>query len=94
MTYGLYTPDFGAYALKGVSLEVARAAKQGDLVVCSERERAYGFSFEVHWQKQWYLRVRSWCLEIGPLTFIWGVLRAKWADKIVEDAVNAMPQHS
>lgn len=83
-TYGLYTPDLKANALKEVDLETAKRFRHGELVVCSERIKYYGFSFTVmcFW-REWHFMFRRWGWYIGPFKFSFERLAAKVADKIV-----------
>lgn len=84
-TYGVYTPDLKARSFSGGDLETAKKYCYRDRVVCSERKKTYGFSFEVKWLG-WgdrAFRFRRWGWWIGPVEIEWSRLTFLVADKIV-----------
>lgn len=86
MTYGLYTPDLKAVSLSDVDLETARRYQHGELVICTERMKTYGFEITLSVVNYWQFRIWRWLGEarLGFVRVKWGRLRYRTADKIVE----------
>ena len=86
MTYGLYSPDLKASSLQDVDLDTARRYQYGDMVICTERMRTYGFEVTLSFVNYWNFKIWRHIGEarLGFLHVRWGRLRYRTADKIVE----------
>ena len=91
MTYGLYTSDLKASSLQDVDLETARSYQHGDMVICTERMKTFGFEVTFSVVNYWSFRLWRHLGEarLGFLQIKWGRLRYRTADKIVEGPKEA-----
>ena len=89
MTYGVWTPDFKAYSLSGVTLETARRYCTKDMGVCSERDKLYGYAFRVIFRGGIEFGYRWGTLYIGPISFSIDRLTHKAPETIIQEGQNA-----